>query len=399
MSGFSPFTLTQLQAAASTGYASQAGTPANTDPGSSLGAIFNAAAMLTLFEQNEAFYIQAILRLASIPPLPNGAPNPDVDSFCEAFGVPRLGPDAASGTFTFTTYSPVGSTVTVPAGAIYASPTGVQFQVQAGGPNYDSTTGGYDITAGNSSVDVPGLCLQEGIIGNVVAGTQFAPVGGQTSPIPPAIATISNASDLVDGLDTEPDSAYKARFTITVASGRTGTGLAIVAAALAVQSNIIYSYGDQVNPDGSAHPGFFTLYVNLANSGTVAPPALVTACAAAVEAVRSAGISYAVLGPAIQPITVSASLTIKGNFSAASVIAAANAQWALFANATGLQPDTSLSRISIAAAYASLLRDTNLNGVPCVADVQNLTLNGGTSDITAAFGTQLVAGTPSFTAM
>lgn len=281
MAGFTPQTQTALANIAATAFASQPGVVApNTDTGSALGPIFQSGALLATYIQNELQYIVSIERMANIPALPNNLPNPDLDSFCAPFGVIRLGGVASTGTVTCSTPTPVGSQVVVPALAIIANANGVTFQIQPNGAGYDPSTGGYDINTGFSSVNVPVLCLTPGILGNVLAGTAFT----QTGNIPiPSVNSITNAAAFTDGVQTETDAALKARFTLTVSSGRVGTANAIIAAALSVQPGVIYSYGDRVNLDLSTHDAYFTLVVNLANSGAAAPGSLITEVEGALE--------------------------------------------------------------------------------------------------------------------
>lgn len=398
---WTPQTIAQFAAAAATKFNAQPGVqPINTDEGSSAGPLFEGTAGACAFVQNELAYIKSILRLSTIPALQDGSPNPDVDSFWEAFSILRLGGSPSIGAVTCSTPSNVITQIVVPVGVILTTEDGTQFEIIADANNsaYSAELNGYPITSGHNSVSVTVQCTTPGIIGNVAANSITIVYGTSTTPMPPAINFVTNPAAFTNGVTGESDPAYKTRGTVTVASGRAGTSLAVIAAALAVQPELIYSYGDQVNPDGSSHPGFFTLYINVANSGTAAPDSLITNVTAAVEAVRPAGISYSVNGPTIQPVTISADLSILGNFSSTQVIAAATAQWASFANSTGLQPDTSPSLLELGATYATLLRDTQINGIPCVKNVRNVLLNGSAADVSAAFGTQLVAGTATFTA-
>lgn len=521
MSGFTPMTQAQLADLAATAFASQPGVVApNTDPGSALGPAFNAAALLATYIQNELTYIVSIERMANIPALPSGLPNPDLDSFCAPFGVTRLAASFATGSATCSTPSPVQSRITVPAGAIVATPAGVQFVISANGPGYDSGTGGYDIPANQSSVVVPLTSLTAGTVGNVAAGTQFTATGGGLA-MPPAVNSITNAAAFSNAEPDESDAAFKTRFTLTVSSGRVATQNAIIAATLAVQPGIIYSFGDRVNLDLTEHDAYFTLVVNLANTGVAPSAALLASVINAIEgvngtfasgtltiggtptvgdtvsatlvngvnsvttsaytvqagdtvatiataltnlilaspadvfvsasstgavitvtavafgtagnaitiqgtatgghttitpttatnltggtlatttnqAVRAAGISYQVVGPTIESVNGSGSITPTPQFigQQTAVNNAVNTAFAAFVNGIGLNTDTTPTVCSIARCYAALLA-TTINGVPCVFDVQNLLLNGSGVDISFPFGQQCVAGSAAFTA-
>jgi len=401
VSGFTPISQADLAQLMATNFASLVGKNGvkapNTDAGSALGGYFQAGAFGGTLIQNEILYVLSIERLASIRALSNGQPNPDVDSFCAPFGVPRLPATFADGTVTCSTPSPGSQQITVPAGAILSTPLGVQFQIQPGGAGYDPDTGGYDIPSGQSSVDVPVVCLTPGIVGNVLAGTVFTATG-IGGPLPPSVNSITNADAFDSAQSAESDAAYKTRFTITVSSGRVGTANAIIAAVLAGQAGIIYSMGDRVDLDLTEHDAYFTFIVNLANTGAAAPSGLIVDTEAAIEAVRSAGIDYQVLGPAVEAVAGSAVLVPTPQFAnqPTAVIAAANLAYQTFVNAIGLNADTSPTICSIARCYAALLGAT-INGVPCIFDVKGLTLNGSSVDLSLPFGNQFIAGSPNFT--
>lgn len=397
MAAFTPLSQADLAQLMATEFASLAGTNGvkapNTDAGSAMGGYFQAGAFGGTLIQNEILYIIAIERMATIPALPNGQPNPDLDSFCAPFGVTRLGASEANGVVTCSTPSPVSQQITIPAGAILATPLNVQFQIQSGGAGYDPSTGGYDIPAGQSSVDVPVVCLTPGIAGNVLAGTTFTATG-IGGPIPPSVSSITNADTFNSAQAAESDAAFKTRFTIEVSSGRAGTRNAIVAAVLAEQVGIIYSFGDRVDLDLTEHDAYFTFIVNEGNTGAAAPSGLILEAEGAIEAVRSAGISYQVLGPTTIPVAGAATTLVPtAQFvnQPDAVLAAAQAAFQTFVDAIGLNVDTSPTICSIARCYAALLGAT-INGVPCIFDATGLTLNSSAVDLSAAFGSQFVAG-------
>jgi hypothetical protein len=488
VSGFTPLTLDQLKQTQATAFSSQPGVlPANTDEGSTLGAVFDASALDGLFIQNENAYTEQILRVDNIPALPSGDPNPDLDAFVAQFmplvsgtNSPRQPATAASGSVTCSTPSQVSSQIIVPANAILAITSGVQFQIQPNGTGYNATLGGYPITPGNSSVVVPVLCLQTGIGGNVPAGTVFTPVGGTSSALPPAVNSITNATAFNNAEPIETDAQLKTRFKKWISTGQTGSNGAVIAAILGVQAGLIYSIGDRVNTNGtgtapqttltnsvtipavgqsvtinvansSAVPSlsnvvvfdgthamlakisssgtgtltvtclavlasgtvsgtgtvmyvggsaYFTVVVNIANSGAAAPASLITAVQTAVLAVRSEGIGVMVIGPTTQAVNSIATLVafanLPANITQSQIVSAAQAAYAAYVNGIGLNPDTTPTTCSIARCYAALL-NTQVNGVYVLSDVTGLTLNGGTVDLSASFGTQFVAGSSSFT--
>jgi hypothetical protein len=372
--------------------------PANTDAGSSLGAFSNANALLGLVLQTELQYVDAIARLSTIPDLAGGALNPDSVTFGAPFNVIPLGPSAAEGIVTFSTPSPVISQVVVPVGAIVTTSasgqSGLLFQVIAGGSNYNAGLNGYPINSGNSSVDVLVQCLTTGTIGNVQAGQINVIYGSSTTPLPASVQSVTNAAAFTSGVDQETNAAYKARFTLTVSSGRVASINAILAVVAAVQSSLTYSLGDRVNADLSEHDAYFTVFVNNANTNTAPGDPLLAAVTAAISSPngRAAGISYQVLAPTLVPINMAGLIVPQAGYTAAQLQPLVTAAAIAFANGIGLNVDTTPTICSFTRAAAYLQ-----NNVPGLFDIQGFTLNGGTSDITANFGSQLVAGTMSFT--
>jgi hypothetical protein len=394
-STWAPKTPAQLAAIFATAFNSQPGViPINTDEASTAGALDDALALVAAFIQNELDYTNSILRLQTIPPNPDGSVNPDAISFGAPFNVVPLGGEAAQGGCTFSTPSPVAQTVIVPIGAVVADEQGDQFIVVTDTDNgaFDPSAGGYPITVGNDSVTGTVQALVPGISGNVPAGAITQAISG----VPSSISTISNADPFTNGAASESNQSFKNRFPIVVSGGGGGTINAEIGAALDVQTGVIYSYGDRVNADGSNHNSYFTLVVNLANTGTAPSSGFLDAVQAAVEAVRSGGVSYQVIAPTIVPVTVSATIVPLPGFNGSDVLTAVNAQWAAFANGTGLASDTTPTMISLARTYAALLL-TQINGAFCVADVITLKLDSAAADVTATFANQLVAGTPTFT--
>lgn len=383
-----PRTFEQLQALAAQQYSAEAQLPANTDPGSSLGAIFNAISLLALVVQQEIVYVDQISRLNSIPVLPNGQPNPDVDSFCEPFGVPRTGPVAAGGPVNCSSQSPVSALTVVQVDKILTTQNGLQFIVIAddSNPDYSAGDGGYPIAIGQRTTQASVECLVEGTIGNV----QIGQISEAFSSIP-GVSIFSNPVAFTNGVDFEPDQDYKQRFTLTVSSGRVATRNAIAAAIEAVQTFLTYSLGDQKDAAGNFKIAYFTVFVNEIGQSSGPGETLLTAVYDAVDAVRSAGISFQVLAPTLIQVDAAATIVLAPGASAGPTLAACTAAFDVMMNNVGLDPQGGNTYASIGKVYAALL------GVDGVFDVQNLLLNGAAVDVVATFGQQLVAGATTFT--
>lgn len=375
-------TFAQLKALQASRYSAVAAMPANTDKGSTTGSIFDAASLMGLTIQSEINYVNLIARLASIPAMPDGSPNPDVDSFCEPFGVKRLGPTAASGVETFTAPSPVGSPLVIPKGGQVATETGLVFTLD------DDVT----MLTGNTTVDGAITCTTPGIIGNVGIDTINQIQNGAGIPTITGINSVTNAAAFTNGEDFESDAQYKVRFTLQVSTGVVATANAIMAAAAAVEAGLTFSFGDRKNLDGTLHTAFFTLVVNLLGHAAGPGSSLLSAVTTAVEKTRSAGISYAVTGPTLVPVNGAATITVDptAGFTEEEVQTAVTAAYVDYLNNIGLDSEGGTTE----ADYFTV--GCVLTSVPGVKKIDSLTLNSGTSDVVAVFGEQIVAGTTNF---
>lgn len=385
-------TFQEFQTLLATQYSSQAALPANTNPGSSLGAIFNAAALMALVLQNELVYIDQISRLSTIPANPDGSPNPDVDTFVNPFGVFRIQANASSGYVTCSVPSPVTSPLLIPVGGIFQTQGGLQFIVIAGGTGYNVSANGYYIGTGQTSVSVLVQCVAAGSIGNVAANTITVVFGSSTSVPVPAV-TVTNPSSFTNGVNVETDAQLKTRFTLLVSTGRVATNNAILGTILGVQAGLTASLGDRVNPDLSEHDAYFTVFVAVANSGQQPTNILVDAVENAIDGVRSAGISFEVDKPTLVPLAFSGKVIPNVGFTTTQALNDAIAAATAFANGINLNPDTTSTSCAFLRAGAALISPN----VPSVFEIQNLQINGGTADLTAAFGYMFAFGSQSFT--
>jgi hypothetical protein len=281
--------------------------PADTGPGSSLGPFFNAVALMLVQQQGQIAYVNARSRLATS----FGA---DVDTFVNPWNEQRIAATFTIGPALCSTPSPVPgpNPVIVPVGAIVSTPGGLKFTVIADGtnPNYNVGDNGYPIATGFSSTTVTVQCNVAGTVGNIAAN-QLSQIFGSNGTTPlPNIGTVTNtvpftASPATPAVNAESDAAEKARFTNIALGGSVGTGNAMLYAAGSVQAGLTLSYGDQINPDGSPHPAFFTMVVNVSGSGTAPSSNLIAAVVSALNAVRSGGISFTVIGPTLVPVNAS----------------------------------------------------------------------------------------------
>lgn len=382
-------TFAQFQQLFATQYSAVAAIPANTNPGSTLGAIANADAILALNVQGELIYINGISRLATS----FGA---DVDSFVNPFNVFRIQSGPSAGAVTCSTPSVATAQVVVPVGGIFSTANGLLFQIVADPTNsttfFNAGLNGYVIAIGTSSCNVLVVCLTPGSIGNVQAGQISQIFGTSTTPSLAGISSVSNAAAFTSGIDVETDAALKTRFALLMSTGPVATANAFAAAILAVQAGLTYTIGDAVTNLNVAAPGFVSVFVNVNGSGVAAPGSLITAVQnSLVNNVKAAGITVNTYGPTLVAVTAAANLKIAAGFTAATVVAAALANLQTYLNGIGLDPKGAPTLAEISESYV-VLRTT-----PGVANVTGLQLNSGTVDVAAAFGNQIIAGSITLT--
>lgn len=385
-------------------YNGAASVPANTNEGSTLGAITNAAALLALQLEQQLLYDAAIARMATS----TGA---DCDSFAYPFGIYREGATATQGPVICSTNSPVsGSPLIVPVGGIVQTPSGLQFTIIAdsNNPNYNAGDNGYPIAVGYSSTTVTVVCNSTGTIGNVQAN-QINQIFGGPGATPMPSVNVNNAVSFADAtnagvvpaIDTETDAAFKNRFTLLVSSGRVATRNAIAGTVLGVQTGLTYSLGDLVKMvDGSPvtnQPGYFTVVVNNAGVNTLPSDQLIDNVYNAIEGlagnpeVRAAGCSFFVIKPTLLRVDAGCTITVDPNYpDPSAVVAAAETAVAAYINSIGLDPNGNSTVCPYGKVYGIIY------GVPGVLLADGLTLNGGSADVTGVFAQQIVSGTISF---
>jgi hypothetical protein len=395
MANFTPLTGAQLLQQMVTEYTAEAATPAATDTGSTMGAIFEAAVLLALQIQQQMVYVLQVARLAT-------SYGPDVDSFVNPFGIYRSGATYATGQETFSYNSGtqlilVGSQVQTPGGVIYtviADPTN---------PNFNVNSNGY---FANPTTSATVQCVQSGVVGNTDAGTITLPYSGGV-PIP-GNPTLTNPAALINGVATQTDDSLKVQFAQYISGGGEGTINSILAAipdlpGVASYGPLIYSIGDQVMttpaPTGSMNPyiltpgtpGWFTVVVNEANVPAQPPVGLIEAVQAAlILNYRAAGIAYLVIPPTLQHVDGSGTVVLQPGYVPAQVLPAVNAAFTNFVNGLGLDPYGQPTICSIMAVYVALSQVTG------VLRIDNLYLNSFMHDVQAPFGSQLVARNTNF---
>lgn len=329
--------------------------------GSILRAIVEANASVQLWLQGLILQLLAITRAATS----TGA---DLDSWVADFGLTRTAAVAASGTVTFARFTPTNQAL-IPIGATVQTGDGSQkYTVVVDTTNgaYSLGLGGYVVGAGVSTLNVPVLASTAGAAGNAQAGQ----VSTLTSPIS-GIDTVTNASTFTSGADAETDAALRVRFINYIASLSKATKSAIGNAITSLRAGLSYSFVENLTYGGAAQLGYFYVVVD---DGTGAPSgSLLTSVSNAIDAVRPVTSTFGVFAPVVQNATVVMTATIASGYDPVATKALVTAALKTYINSLALGQSLTYSRLAQIAYDAS----------PGVTNVTAVTLNGGTSDLSA----------------
>jgi uncharacterized phage protein gp47/JayE len=376
-------TLVEKAAAAVQGACSQL---LNLTVGSVLRAILEANASVALWLQ---WLIVAVLTLCRA----STSTGANLDSWMADYYFERLAAVAATGSVTFSRYSPSTTALIVPyfnadgsintAGAQVKTADGTQIfgvTVDITNAAWNASQGGYLVAAGVASVTVPVEDLTAGANGNVQPGT----ISLIASAIP-AIDTVTNALAFTNGENAETDTAFRARFQLYIAGLARATPTAVDSAVAAVQDGITYVVLENQSTTGAYQPGNFVVVVN---DGTGNPPtSLLNSVANAVNAVRPLGSTFSVQPPVVTTVNIAMTLTVASGYSATNLEGPV---------ATAIETYIASLPIGAPLPYGRVFQlafDTS----PGITNVTNLTLNGGTADITVGGSGVIVAGTVSVT--
>ncbi|AZV37896.1 hypothetical protein CFR75_08625 [Komagataeibacter xylinus] len=337
-------------------------------------AMLEAVAGLGLWFQFIALQILSLTRLAT-------SIGTDADSFVQDFGLTRLPGTAATGTVTFTSFSPASQSATVAVGATVRTASSLVFTVVQDETNaaWSTSAGAYVRPAGTASITVPVECASTGVTGNVAAGA-ICLLGTAIS----GIDTVTNASALTNGSDGETDAALRTRFVSYINSRSKATVSAIENAVTDVSADLIYQVLENVDTSGAFLPGNVVVFVD-DGSGDVSD-SVIDAVYAAVDDVRPAAVSIQVVRPNVVRPPVTMTVTVSNTGDLTTVQATISTNIATYLNSLAIGASASYSRL-IQIAYAASTSVTN---------VTDVTLSGGTVDLPATTGTAYRAGTVTF---
>lgn len=304
----------------------------------------------------------------------------DLDTWFADFGFSRNPALAASGNVTFSRFTATNAAL-IPVGSQVQTADGTQsYTVIADTTNtaYDATQSGYVIPAGTASVVVPVQASTAGSAGNAAAGTVTIIVGSISG-----VDTVTNSAVFVGGSDAELDDDARARFVKWVSSLSKATKNAIGYAISQVQSGVTYSLIENYDYNGTAHPGYFYAVVD---DGSGNPSvSFISTVYNAIDAVRGFTVSFGVFPPSLIHANVSMTLTISSTDTTiiAQVRSLVTSAITQYINSLAMGESLPYSKLPQLAYSAS----------DYVTNVSAITLNSGTSDITASVQQVIRSGT------
>lgn len=325
--------------------------------------------LLSIVESNTAsvgLWIQAlIITLLSATRLSTST-GEDVDTFIGDFNLTRLPAVAATGTVTFARFTNTSQAVVLTGTQVETADAAQIFTVtvDTSNPNYNSGYGGYVITAGVSSVDVPVQANVAGIGGNVGIGA----INTLLQSIP-FVDTVTNAAAFTNGVNVESDSAVKARFVLYINTLSRATKAAIGYAITSVQQGVQYNLTENFDYAGDPDLGYFYAVVD---DGSHNPPdSFISAEGSAIDAYRGFTIAFGVFKPTTVTANVSMTITTDSNYTHSAVVAVVTAALSTYIDTLGLGN----------TLYYTRLEQVAYDSSPGVVDVYNVLLNSGTADL------------------
>ncbi len=335
--------------------------------GSTLRAIIEANASIALWLQWLILQVLSTTRAAT-------SVGADLDSWVADFALLRLPATSAAVSATFSRIT-TGTESSIPVGAqVKTADASQTFNVVAdvSNPAFNKTTAAYSLASAVAAITLPLQAATPGSIGNIQAGALSL-----LATAIPGVDAVSNPAAATGGLDAEPDAALRARFANFIDSRSRATPAAIAFAIASLQQGLRHTLSENISPAGMPQPGSFVVTLD---DGTGFPSSgLIAAVAAAVDAVRPVGTTFAVLPPAVLYANIALTLTNSDAKSASAISAAIAAYVANLPIGTSLP----LSRIA-QLAYAA---------APAVTNVSAITLNAATNDLTPSSRTVLKPGT------
>jgi uncharacterized phage protein gp47/JayE len=339
--------------------------------GSILRAVVEANAAVILWLQGLILQLLATTRAAT-------SSGSDLDSWVADFGLTRLPGVASSGSVAFARFTATQQAV-VPIGATIQTGDGSQqfsVTIDTTNPAYNAGLGGYVLAAGVASISVPVQASSVGAAGNALIGQ----INTLTQPIP-GVDTVSNAAAFTNGADAETDAALRTRFIAYVASLSKATKAAILYAITSLKQGMVAVLVENQLYAGTTQNGYFYAVID---DGTGAPGStLLSTANNAIDAVRPFTVAFGVFAPVVVTANVGMTITTASGYDHTATALLVKAAVQNYINALSLGQTLTYSRLAQVAYDAS----------PGVTNVTAVTLNSGTSDLTATSQQVIKAGT------
>ena len=338
-------------------------------------AIIEAVAQVVIWLEGLILTLLAVTRAAT-------SSGSDLDSWMADYGLTRLAATSSTGQVTFSRFTPTFQAV-IPVGAVIQTADGTQqFTVIADTTQtaYSATLGGYVIAAGISGAVATVQSVNTGTVTNVLANT----ITTLTQAIQ-YVDTVTNGNPFTNAVDTETDTAFRARFVTYINSLSKATKSAVGNAILAVQQGLSYVLVENQTYGGATQMGYF--YAVVALNGAAPGSTLLNSVTNAVDAVRPITSTFGVFAAVTVNANIAMTITTSSGFTHSAVVTQVQTALQSYIATLGIGQTLAYTRLAQVAYDAS----------PGVTGVSAITLNGGTSDLTATQQQLIVSGTLSIT--
>jgi uncharacterized phage protein gp47/JayE len=347
-------------------------TPIDFNVGTNELALVEANAGMGVFLEYLANSILALARAAT-------STGVDLDSWIAQFPMkPRLAGVKSSGNVQFSRFT-ASSSATISVGSLVKSTDfTLSFEVTEDDTNvyYNSSLQAYVIPALTTQIPVKVQCLTAGTIGNVspnVITVIASPISG--------VDTINNLVAFTSGKNSETDAELRARFILYINSLSRAVLIAYANAISSIPEIIRYNVVENKTYAGAVQEGYVYVVID---DGTGSPPSdLIDKAYAAIQTVRGLAIQNDVFGPDPQTVNIIIDLTILPVTTEAVITELVTDALSNYINNLAFNEVLPYSRIFEIVYDAS----------PYIINATNLTLNGGTTDLSGTENRIFIADT------
>jgi uncharacterized phage protein gp47/JayE len=290
----------------------------------------------------------------------------------------RLPATQSTGNCTFSRFSTSGQAL-VPVGSqVKTTNLLLQFTVIAdtSNPNFNIGLNSYVMGAGIGSTLAKVQCETPGVSGNVSAGLITVISSAITG-----VDTVNNLLPFTNGVAIESDAAFRARFAMYMQSLSRGVLLAYAFVLASIPQITRYNVVENLTFGGSPEPGF--VYTVIDDGTGSPPPSLIAQAEAAIATVRGLSILNAVYLPSTITVNISMDLVISSLGTQPAVTTAVTTALTTFIN--GLQFNASV----IYTRLFEVIYDSS----QYIVNIDNLLVNGGTTDLAGNNNTIFFVGT------